>query len=700
MDRISSQTPSIQAGLPLKSKAPVKPQKETRETGVKPEIQSQEPQDSVETTRQERIKIFLDKSWMNVSDFVEMGTAAFVGQVVGTAVGFSLMAGTIPIAIGGGVGALGGLLLHKKGWDKKVFGAVKTGMGLALTPFVLAAKGIKKGIGKLIDLVRPSKKEVVKEGSAGKGKGTGKPAEAKGEAGGVLKDSSSKGAIVADKGGAQSVKEETEKEKKRGVLGTLGRAFGTAAKALKAIPKFVYPSIQGATPEEAKLIEETLDKLPLKTVTSTNTIYVDPTLAEDMGAAGVARDLMYDHPIGLDRGHMGIDWMNLNEGVIVHELGHTVDYQSNPIPQVGRSTFGPFGEGPYVFDPTIDTPDDLYAATNHWEDFAQTHKYYHLDPETMKTTNMEKYEAMKEFYEPTLTDKVMDRSGIRKLGKQISKAIDKVPYLRTALSVIGTILGPMEMNIGADKIENGIKEADATKRYQGKMAMAQGLAFSTKVLAPVGLGIALSKYIVDKKLEKGKWTIKEAESFAGKALAAITGPLGMMYTAGVGELLKDTEGKKMDDFKYHDKEAKGFKQQLGEALGMRQFTAEEVDTKRKLPTEEAKLTKDDKIFMAKVGGGAVLGGVAGTVAGYAGGTAAGAALGGVVGGPIGALIGGLVGKVAGSMYLSYQGAKIGAKAGRLLDKESRDAKVKIAKDSFAKISENVVKKVSSKNIKT
>jgi len=635
-----------------------------------------EPVDTSETTRQERIKMFIDKAGMNTFEFVEMGTAAFIGEIVGSGIAFSAIGGILPVAIGGGIGAGLGLLCHHMGWDKTIGRAVQTGMGYALTPFVLAGRAVKNGVGRLIDALKPSKKKK-KVGKAGKVE-SGK-AVSVGKGGKKLADSS--GGIIAGEGAARAVEGEKEKDIKKGILSTIGKGFGTVAKTLRAIPKFVYPSIRNATAAEEAMVMETLDTLPLKTVTSTNTITINPNLAEEMSASGLAQDLIFDKPIQLDKGYAAVE--GFNKEVLIHELGHTRDFSEIPVPYLGESTTGPWGKPPYVFDPHIDVPGEpTYASTNQWEDFAQSHQFYHTKPEQLKATSLEKFEAMEKLHEPTLYDKIMDRSGIRELGKKVAKLIDKVPHLRTALNVIGTIMGPVEMKIGADKLQDGIKEANLTKKYEGKMHLAQGIAFSSKVLAPVGLGIALSRFIADRKIKKGKWTIEQAEGFANKVVAGMTGPLGMIYLASTNEMLKDSDGKYVDNFKYEQRKPEGIKEKIAEGVGIRHFTAREAKTGRELDTDEAKLTKEDKIFMAKVGGGSILGGIAGTVAGYMGGTAAGAALGGLIGGPFGALLGALIGKVAGTMFLSYQGAKVGAKIGKLFDKETRGDKVKKAKNKI------------------
>jgi hypothetical protein len=382
-----------------------------------------------------------------------------------------------------------------------------------------------------------------------------------------------------------------------------------------------------------------------------------------MGASGLARPLIFDNPLELDRGEFSNPVFG--KEVLIHELGHARDFKELPIPGVGKSFFKPWGKEPYVFDPMIDVQGQPpYSSTNHFEDFAQSHQFYHTKPDQLKAVSMEKFEAMDKLHEPGLYDKIMDNSGIREAGKQISKAIDKVPYLRHALNIAGTVMGPIAMNVGANTYEDGLKEADKEKKYKGKMELAQGVSLSAKVTAPYALGLSIAKIVIDRKLSKGNWSVDQADRFATKALAAAAGPFGMIALAATDELLKSKDNRAPGEFTYTERKPEGFKEQFLQSIEY--YDTQKAGTKEKIDKEDTGLTKDDKKFMAKVGTGAAVMGAAGTVAGWVGGGVAGAAIGGLAGGPIGALLGGVIGKVAGTMFLSYQGAKAGASIGSAL----------------------------------
>lgn len=346
---------------------------------------------------------------------------------------------------------------------------------------------------------------------------------------------------------------------------------------------------------------------------------------------------------------------------------------------------------------------------------------YFKHPEKLMAETPEKYKAMKEFYEPGLYDKVMDRAGIRRLGKKLAQLIDKVPGLRTALGVVGAVTGPVSLRVGSGKVEEGIRQGDKLLKYNGKMSIAQGLAFTTKVLSPIGLGIALFKWLTDKRIEKGKMTPEQADKLANATLALMMGPFGMTYLAATQEMLKGADKKDESQFEYNKlKDMSGTSQDdkstgktgdvkketifkrseilplvgyiagaacgiwagavigglhglalgaiVGKGLatiGASAFSRTQYAVSRPFTgddvTEKSKLTLSDGLYMAGISTASAIGGTAGTVLGYAGGSAIGAAVGGIAG-PLGAGIGALLGKVVGVMSGSYTGAKIGAKA--------------------------------------
>ena len=75
-----------------------------------------------------------------------------------------------------------------------------------------------------------------------------------------------------------------------------------------------------------------------------------------------------------------------------HETGHAVDYESQMFKLFGeRSSRNPFGKGPYISN---------YAQTNAREDFAESYEEFFVDPENLKQTAPEKYEAIKKMTEP------------------------------------------------------------------------------------------------------------------------------------------------------------------------------------------------------------------------------------------------------------------------------------------------------------
>lgn len=299
----------------------------------------------------------------------------------------------------------------------------------------------------------------------------------------------------------------------------------------------------------------------------------------------------------------------------------------------------------------------------------------------------------------------------------MSAAIDKVPGLRLALDVLSAVTGPLTMHKGAGKIKKGITEGDKKKIFDGKMDLASGVAYSSRIAAPAGLAIDGVHWYLNRKIKKGKITLEKADSIATNMLAVATGPVGLTTHAAIDEMLGKSTGTEKDIRvgeaksamkatepigKYTVKKAIapvlgtliggiagavigtvffGGNALMGSAIGASLGTpggilAKEIFTKKppvevtidgkKVNKDEAKLTKDDKIYIAKVAGGAAVGGIAGTLMGASGGTLAGAAVGGLIGGPIGAGIGAFIGKVGGALVASHYGARAGAKIGKSL----------------------------------
>jgi|GEM_PF-2009828 len=609
------------------------------------------PHDSVEKsnfTREDRIRIAFARSAKGGAAVMKKATGTYSGFIIGAAIGFGLIGGIYGPVIGGLAGSIGAMVLEEVSSKKKaeVADSLKH-IGSSVKKSFQHALSIDKKVSKPGQKDQPGAVQGAREVS---------------QAPQDVKESVRMSAVSAASGPEQGQSPTSR------VLGILMKPVHAAGKALQALPKFLYPSIRNATAAERELIEKTLDQLPLKSVVSTEFITVNPNLANDMNYAGLARNLFFMHPIDFDKGELAIE--GFNKGTIIHEVGHTRDFSESLVPYFGASSKAPWGKAPYVYDSWIDTPTDLYASTNHWEDFAQSYKFYHENPAELQKVNPAKYEAIKKMEEPGLYDKVMDKSGIREAGKKISQVIDKVPGLRLAIETVSAISGPLTIHRGSGKIIKSLEKGDAKELFDGKMDLASGIAYSSKVAAPAGMAIDAVHWYLNRAVKKGKISQEKADDIATRTLSFAAGPVGLSTHAALDEMLgtEDTDIKKIQLVEPKDKAPVPFIK-----FTWKRPQADVIINGKKVDAKDIALTKDDKIYIAKVGGGAAVGGVAGTVLGYAGGAAAGAVLGGLIAGPIGAGVGAFLGKFIGSFALSSVGAKTGARLGKMLDKSPEKA---------------------------
>lgn len=661
------------------------------------------PQDKVvkgtpRTTREQRIQVALAKAADSAAGVLRTGTSAYTGEIVGTALAFALVGGIAAPAIGGAVGAIAGLVLDRTPVGQKLHQVVGSGAAKAKNAMVHVGHDVKQAFHHVLDSIHPHAASPLVAAPGDKHAPSTHSATASGKAG----------------QGKDLVTTSSPKDKeKASVLKSLVSGLGGVGKGFRSLPKILYPAISNATAAEKAKILETLDSLPLTTVASTESIHMSTTLAEQMNASGLARNLLFMKPIDLDKAQFAID--GFGKGTLIHEVGHTFDFGKG-LPYLGASSKAPWGKGPYVFDEWIDTPNDLYASTNHFEDFAQSHKFFYENPEVLKATNPAKYEAMKKLKQPGLNDVLFDHPKIREIAKNVSAAIDKVPGLRVALDVAGTISGPLEMRKGAAEIQKGLKDGDAKAIRDGKLDLASGVAYATRTAAPLGLAVEGLQFFLNRQVEKGKMTPEKADRVATDALATMTGPVGLTARSAVDALLGGKHPAKIQIEVEKPKLSKLRKQQhlkrlltgsgigaaagaiaggliggllggpigaaAGSALGAAAagttgaFLSQRGEKMPKPVTHvtingtrrnDTDLTKADKIYLAKVGGGAVAGGIAGTALGWKAGALAGAAAGALVAGPLGAAIGGTLGAVGGVMAGSYAGSKAGAALGKALD---------------------------------
>lgn len=471
--------------------------------------------------------------------------------------------------------------------------------------------------------------------------------------------------------------------------------------ALESLPKFVYPSVVGATDAQIETIYSALDRLPLHQATSSATMQIVPNLL-DTGISGMAQP-------GASHVHVLFDESRIagshGAGLVLHEQAHAVDY-SGGFGLLGAHNWkAGFGKAPFVSD---------YAGSNRYEDFAESFEAYFEDPEGFKLKFPEKAAAIEEISHPDLISGAVDRPSVRRAGREIGETLGKVPYLRTGLELAGSLIAPIQTHRGASKLIEGLESGDAEQQLDGKLTLASGLFLSVPGARSMALatGIAGSAIRLTSKDAKGEH-LKEANKWANRVLTASAGPVGMTVAAIAGEL--EANGMKMDASKGFAPEGwqsarpgkgtmlKGtlatvggtvggaivgaalggalsgnpgavlgamWGQMAGGMAGLAGYSIHRTLSMSKGQDDPLALTKGDRQFLKGTLGGAVVGGGAGTLAGALGGRAVGEALGNAFGGPATASILGSVGGWVGALGVGYGGAKLGAGlgSGRLLGK--------------------------------
>ncbi len=221
--------------------------------------------------------------------------------------------------------------------------------------------------------------------------------------------------------------------------------------ALRGLPRIAYPSLIGATPAEQAKIMSVLDSLPLAEVTSLSTLKVEPRL----DTAGLSLPLLSHNHILLDRGHL--NGPEHFRDLVTHEVGHTWDFTGGVGPLGSLSGRGAFGSPPHL---------SSYAASDRYEDFAETHQLFHRDPARLGSLTPDKLEAMRELHRPDL----FDRPAVRELGRDLGATLGGVPYLRQGLELAGALVGPMQLIRGASLLQ----QDDPKARLAGQLQLASG----------------------------------------------------------------------------------------------------------------------------------------------------------------------------------------------------------------------------------
>jgi len=485
--------------------------------------------------------------------------------------------------------------------------------------------------------------------------------------------------------------------------GQVSDAVLNAGAALQTLPKFVYPSVSGATPEQVDLIYNALDKLPLHQATASATMEVVPDLL-DTGISGMAQPGDSHVHILLDQSRM--ESQRWGTELVLHEQAHAVDY-SGGFGLLGAHNWrGGFGKEPFVSN---------YAESNRYEDFAESFESYVQDPEGFAQEFPDKAASIERLSQTDPLSGSVDQPHVRDAGKKIGATLGKVPLLRTGLELAGSLMAPVMLHRGAGKLSEGLATGDEAKKLDGKLNLATGLFLSLPGARPLAFGSAVAGTTIRSLSKENKEEhMKAANSWADKVLATSAGPVGMTAAAvtqelkanglgldessgftaagwqdarpGKGAMLKGTlatvggtvAGSVLGAALGGAVSGSGgaivgalWGQMAGGAIGLAGYSVHRVLSESKKERDPLALTAADRKFLGKTVGGAVVGGTAGTLAAGAGGRLLGTTVGQAIGDPALAGFLGSLGGWVGGLAGAYGGAKLGAGlgSGRLLGVE-------------------------------
>lgn len=479
--------------------------------------------------------------------------------------------------------------------------------------------------------------------------------------------------------------------------GGVGDSLLSGAALMSSLPKFVYPTVYGATPEQRAMIYSTLDKLPLKDVTASQTMTVIQDLNKT-GIGGMSQPLMGQTRIIFDNANLNS--ASFGPELVIHEQGHAVDYKGGFGLMGSLNWRGGFGSGPFVSE---------YAKGNRYEDWAESYHAFQTDPD-FATKFPEKYKVLHEASIQTPTERLVDRPGIRNFGKEVGASMDGVPYLRNAVELGMSLIAPVMIHKGSAELEEGLTTGDPARKLQGKMNLASGILLALPGCAPLALGTTIAYRALLHNAGGDAQKLERANHIADGVLGVASGPVGatavavggVLHSAGI-DLTKVSFDKQSNDKIINPGTMlKGLLSTVGGAvagslagvvvgtslsgaagaavgalwgrvggglIGLGAYGAYEAFKAKPNPgnTGEYDLTRDDKVYLTKVIGGGVAGGVLGTAAGSYGGRLLGSAVGQAIGGETGRWVGSYMGAIGGVVAGAYGLALAGAKIGNAFD---------------------------------
>jgi hypothetical protein len=277
------------------------------------------------------------------------------------------------------------------------------------------------------------------------------------------------------------------------------------AAVLQAFPKFIYPSVLGATSAERAAILSTLDKLPLHHVAEISTVSVLPNIPTDKPGwviYGNAKDYGLTSRIHLSRETLRTPQMM--EDTLIHEVGHTTDYSHKPWPQgPGASSRHPYGQGPHVTD---------YAATNEREDYAETYQEYHQRPQNLQATNAEKYRDQVASNRPTFRQRLVDREEFRQTGKLLGELLGANKPVRHVVDSALELSGAIQTLRGIEQWSTSAWNGDRLQHAQGILGTLSGALMLSGVAPLAGVAVQAASVALGQSVQRADLSAEEVES--------------------------------------------------------------------------------------------------------------------------------------------------------------------------------------------
>lgn len=307
------------------------------------------------------------------------------------------------------------------------------------------------------------------------------------------------------------------------ILGQALTIGASVARSFKAFPNFVYPSIYGATGAERTAILSTLDSLPLHHVNDVKSIRFVPDIPHPEPGwvtNGQAWGFGPSNEISLSRSQLTTP--DKIASTLTHEIGHTTDYESRWFKLFGeRSSKAPFGQGNHVSE---------YAKTNHFEDFAESYKNYHRNPEALKKAAPEKFEVIEKMSKPGLLQSLVDRTEFRETGKFLAESIGPTRVARHAVQVGYYASSILQLTHGVSQWHRSKETGDALGHASGILNTAAGLAFFSGMSPLLGMAFQGANHALNRSVAKGKLTPGEVESAVALPVRPLETLLGRKAT--------------------------------------------------------------------------------------------------------------------------------------------------------------------------